>query len=169
MQNYLNPIQPGVYNTLKYYEKEFRNNDLFIRIKNDYEEDVLFANGECGKIIITPEHVHNNNMLLCYDDGREQTITLKEAVDEICLSYAMTIHKKQGDEDDCVIVIVSKNHKYSWGEKNEDRLKLLFTAISRAKKQCIIVGDMETFKDVFNETISVKYTKFLDDLDEYTE
>lgn len=54
---------------------------------------------------------------------------------ELLHAYAMTIHKSQGSEYPCVIIPVTMEHRFmlNW--------KLLYTAITRAKKQLILVGD----------------------------
>src|SRR3546814_5156644 len=50
------------------------------------------------------------------------------------LAYAMTIHKRQGSEYDVVVIPRSTSHFMML------KRKLLYTAITRAKKLCIIFG-----------------------------
>src|SRR3546814_16939874 len=50
------------------------------------------------------------------------------------LAYAMTIHKRQGSEYDVVVIPMTTSH-FMMLKRN-----LLYTAITRAKKLCIIVG-----------------------------
>jgi exodeoxyribonuclease V alpha subunit len=56
-------------------------------------------------------------------------------LDELQPAYALTIHKSQGSEFPCVIIPVSTQH-YVLLERS-----LIYTAITRAKKLCILVGD----------------------------
>ena len=77
----------------------------------------------------------------------------------------MTVHKKQGDEDDTIIVVVLPNHSYSWDStKNECAFNLIYTAITRAKKRCIIIGDKSTYNNIFidpKKNVSTFYSTFL--------
>jgi exodeoxyribonuclease V alpha subunit len=50
------------------------------------------------------------------------------------LAYAVSIHKSQGSEYPAVIVVIHKAH---WIMLNRN---LLYTAITRAKKFCCIIG-----------------------------
>jgi exodeoxyribonuclease V alpha subunit len=72
----------------------------------------------------------------------EEKYYLDEAIQEIELAYAMTVHKVQGQEFDVVILPFLNEEgqgKRSWN------LPLLYTAISRAKQQVHLVGRKEVF------------------------
>ena len=56
---------------------------------------------------------------------------------EIALAYAITIHKSQGSEYPAVVIPLSMQH-YSLLERN-----LIYTAVTRAKKLVMIIGDPE--------------------------
>ncbi|WP_201353269.1 AAA family ATPase [Hydrogenimonas urashimensis] len=58
----------------------------------------------------------------------------------LTLAYALTIHKTQGMEYDTVIIPMSYSHYIM------HNAKLLYTAVTRAKKMCIIVGEETAFK-----------------------
>lgn len=60
-------------------------------------------------------------------------------MESITLAYSMSIHKSQGSEAQCVIMPFMKEHKSPLFQRN-----LLYTGITRAKKECIIVGDKES-------------------------
>ena len=63
----------------------------------------------------------------------------------------MTIHKKQGDEDDNIVVIKTKedcHYSASQASNNEIVFNLIYTAISRAKKRCILLGDKATYENM---------------------
>ena len=66
-----------------------------------------------------------------------------ELHEEFDLSYCLSVHKAQGHGFDNIVLFISKMHNYMW--TNESSKKLLYTAISRAKKKCIIIGDYHLF------------------------
>lgn len=71
----------------------------------------------------------------------------KEDMSALELAYATTIHKSQGSEYECVLIIMDPAHKYLHQQN------LIYTALTRAKKKAIILGDMESFKHaVINKT-----------------
>ncbi|MBA2964687.1 MULTISPECIES: AAA family ATPase [Ramlibacter] len=67
-----------------------------------------------------------------WDDGELRPLTF-EVLDAIELGYAVTVHKAQGSQFQRVIVPVSKT-------RNLDRT-MLYTAITRATNQVLMVGD----------------------------
>lgn len=60
--------------------------------------------------------------------------------DLLDLSYALSIHKVQGMEYENVVVVMSFSHLIMLNTK------LLYTAITRAKKQCILIGESGAFE-----------------------
>ncbi|RUM46139.1 MAG: hypothetical protein DSY46_00750 [Hydrogenimonas sp.] len=60
--------------------------------------------------------------------------------DYLQLAYALTIHKTQGMEYETVIIPMSFSHYIM------HNTKLLYTAVTRAKKMCIIIGEEAAFK-----------------------
>ena len=65
--------------------------------------------------------------------------TFDEARDLLKLAYALTIHKTQGSEYQNVIIPMSYSHFIMLNNK------LLYTAITRAKKHCCIIGEYYAF------------------------
>ncbi len=58
----------------------------------------------------------------------------------LMLSYALTIHKVQGMEYEVVVMPMSFSHFIMLNTK------LLYTAITRAKRQCTIIGEAQAFE-----------------------
>lgn len=88
-------------------------------------------NGECGKIAgIDNEGCY----IVLFDDGRRASYTEQDA-SELTLSFALTIHKSQGSEYDSVILAMSSAHYYM-GNRS-----LFYTAMTRARKRLILIGD----------------------------
>jgi exodeoxyribonuclease V alpha subunit len=60
--------------------------------------------------------------------------------DLLSLSYALSVHKVQGMEYENVVLVISFSHLVMLNTK------LLYTAITRAKKHCIIIGESGAFE-----------------------
>ena len=135
----------------------FRLGDKVMQITNNYdlvwkkqgkyamEEGQGVFNGDIGYItLIDP---HSGEMNVEFEDGRNCLYTRPDLSD-LSLSYAITIHKSQGSEFDTVIIpaiagpsiILTRN--------------LIYTAVTRAKKMVVIVGEKQYLKRM----VSNKYT-----------
>lgn len=135
------------------YSKLFCENDRIIRTKNKYIGNILKINGDTGYIsrIWNKNNNKNDEVMvdICYDDLTKETIPETTVFRDFELSYAMTVHKKQGDEDDNIIIIISPNH-VSWNPKISDTsVNLIYTAISRARKKVIIIGCKKTYNNIY--------------------
>ena len=98
------------------------------RQENNYQKEVY--NGDIG--IIKHIDKEEGEMVITFD-GRDILYDVNE-LDEIVLSYAMTIHKSQGSEYPAVIIPLMTQH-YTMLQKN-----LVYTAITRGKNLVILVG-----------------------------
>ena len=105
---------------------------------NNYEDYVM--NGELGVI------KKSSKNLLEAEFSLDRTVTLsrKEVEDQWLQGYASTVHKAQGIEADTVIVPL-------WRYNNENvwNIRLLYTAITRAKHKIILIGN----EDMLTEAI----------------
>ena len=111
----------------------FRVGDRIIQTRNN--EDV--SNGEVGIISrIYPDDDGERLVDITLLDGREVTYN-DELMENVDLSYCITVHKSQGGEFSTVIIPLLKEH-YVMLRKN-----LLYTAISRAKKKVILIGQRQ--------------------------
>lgn len=70
-----------------------------------------------------------------FNGDREITECDGEAMSSIFAAYACTIHKMQGSEIPCVIAVIHKNHNFM------SHRNLFYTAVTRAQKCAIIIGD----------------------------
>ncbi|WP_304544588.1 AAA family ATPase [Sulfurimonas microaerophilic] len=73
-----------------------------------------------------------------------------EAKNYLMLSYALTIHKVQGMEYDIVVIPMSFSHYIM------HNTKLIYTAITRAKHRCIIIGESGAFENACRRVESTK-------------
>ena len=127
LQEALNPSGPSV----TYGSTIFRLGDKVMQIKNNYEKGIF--NGETGKVIDV-----NTDMKLITVDFDGNIIDYEQGdFDEIVLAYASTIHKSQGSEYPIVVIPIVRGH-YNMMQRN-----LIYTAITRAKNICVIIGDKE--------------------------
>lgn len=141
LQTQLNPAGEKK-NECKIAGRLFREGDKVMQIKNNYdipwdrgrESGSGLFNGDVG--IISEINVKNENMKIVFDEGKEVIYPLASA-SELELAYAVTVHKSQGSEYDCVILPVADVPPMLLYRN------LLYTAITRAKKMIIIVGSRQ--------------------------
>ena len=136
------------------YDTIFKDGDRIVRTKNDYEGDMR-ANGEVSILSI----VKINDILEYHLDNYEKPIKYKTLIENFELFYASTVHKMQGSENERVIVIVSNYHRSMWN--GEDGRELIYTALSRPKKELIVIGNKETFDIALKEKEKRYKTMFM--------
>lgn len=106
----------------------FRVGDKVIQTKNDTERDV--ANGDIG--FVTGIDGGERRLYVEFDARR---VSYRFAqLDELSLAWAASVHKAQGSEWPVVIMPVSMEHSVLL-----DR-RLLYTAVTRARRKVILVG-----------------------------
>jgi exodeoxyribonuclease V alpha subunit len=110
------------------YGWTFRIGDKVMQTVNDYEKDVF--NGDIGRI--TGLDALDQEVVVQFE-GRKVTYDFNE-LDELILSYAVTVHKSQGSEYPAVVIPIHTQH-YAWLQRN-----LLYTAITRGRKLVVLVG-----------------------------
>ncbi len=108
----------------------FRVGDKVIQTSNNYDKEVF--NGDIGHLIAID--TDPTRLQVRFDGERLVTYEPGE-LDELALAYALSIHKSQGSEFPCVVIPVSTQH-YILLERS-----LVYTAITRAKKLVVLVGD----------------------------
>ena len=89
------------------------------------------ANGDVGKVI----DVFKNGILVKFCDV--QVFYELNELWQLDLAYAMSIHKSQGSEYKCVITCALPEHS---GLLTRN---LIYTAVTRAKKMCVMICDMD--------------------------
>lgn len=125
--------------------KIYRTGDRVIHVKNNYQKEWVLGdekglgvfNGETGNI--TALSKLQNSLTVEFDDGKRAHYQLDE-LDELDHSYAITVHKSQGSEYPCVIFPVVGVSPMLLTRK------ILYTAITRAKKLLIMITDDRSLK-----------------------
>lgn len=157
LQSRLNPKSKN-YERVTFKNFELREGDKVMQIKNNYDIMWTSDNGEEGTGVFNGdigilEKIDRKNSLLKVRFDDKVAIYYNENVNELELAYAMTIHKSQGSEFDCVILpILDAPSKLLYRN-------LLYTAVTRAKKLLIVVGSREVLLSmVENNRKSLRYT-----------
>lgn len=138
--NTLNPILQDVVNTdgERISGTPFRVGDRVMQIKNDYSMIVQRGNermsgvfnGDTGKIFSAgPEGIK-----VFFDDGWIAEYT-KDALQNLELAYAQTVHKAQGSEYPVVIYACGKEHFFNL------KRSLFYTAETRAQEAFHMIGE----------------------------
>lgn len=134
LQDIFNPLTPSS-KELARGERIFRTGDRVIHLKNLTDNYCTYSNGDIGKIFDI--HESNKEIMVTFDENRTKQYEGAE-LDQLEHAFAMTVHKSQGSEYDVVILPFIKEFA-GMRVKN-----LLYTAVSRAKKKLIIIGDMDS-------------------------
>ncbi len=108
----------------------FLLHDKVIQTRNNYETGIM--NGAIGYIIGLDEC---GNLTVNFD-GKEVEIEKGSAeMRDIQLAYVLSIHKCQGSEFPCSIILIHKSHSFM------HHRNLFYTGVTRAQKTAIIIGD----------------------------
>lgn len=128
--------------------KVFKKNDKVLQLKNDSILDIM--NGDIGKILDVIK-VDDKDALLIDFDGRVITYYASE-LDNLTLAYAISVHKAQGSEFDNVILPILPSYQIML------RKKLIYTAITRAKKKLIIIGKIDSIERSIHQADAIRQT-----------
>lgn len=111
--------------------KIFKVNDKVIQLKNDPDKGIM--NGDIGRII----SIDFTDKFLMIDFDSIKVKYSIEDLEELDLAYAISIHKSQGSEFKNVIVPIMLEYSIML------KIKLIYTAFSRAKEKLIILGNYD--------------------------
>ena len=150
LQELLNPNAPGKPEKVK-NDICFREGDKVMQIKNDYkqewkiysekgrvagyvvDEGVGVFNGDVGTI--TDISDYDEELTVLFDDGREAVYSYSN-LNQLEHAFAVTIHKSQGSEYPAVVIPLLS------GPSKLLNRNLLYTAITRAKRLVVLVGNI---------------------------
>lgn len=144
----------------------FREGDKVMQIKNNYnmkwsvynnrnikeEEGMGVFNGDEG--LIKGINLSSETITVCFDDGKVVNYDFSQ-LDELELSYAITIHKSQGSEYKVVIIPVHSGPPMLLSKN------LLYTAVTRAKSLAVLIGIEDTLYRMVDNNREVSRNSFL--------
>ena len=119
------------------------------------EEGEGIFNGDIGYIELID--YQTGETVVMFDDGR-RCIYPRTDVGDLSLAYAITIHKSQGSEFDVVVIPVIS------GASIILTRNLIYTAVTRAKKMVVLVGEKKNLKRMVANAYTVKRFTLLKDL-----
>jgi len=129
LQAHLNPNAQAF---IEWGGRVFRVGDKVMQQRNDYDKDVF--NGDVGWI----RAINRENSTVkveFLEEAGPLTVSYEfHELDELTLAYAVTVHKSQGSEYPAIVLPLTREH-YMLLQRN-----LLYTAITRAKRLCILIG-----------------------------
>ncbi len=132
-------------------DRKFAVGDKVIQTTNDYGLGIM--NGTIG-VVSEVETTGGTSYIVDFDGDGHRHIH-GEQILNLQLAYALTAHKAQGSEFPCVVVLCHKSHFFA------DR-NWLYTAVTRASRYCILVGDRWGLRNAVKKNSVSKRRTFLD-------
>ena len=157
LQEHLNPPAEEDKEEITSLRQVLRVGDKIMQVRNNYEKEVF--NGDIGWV----KKIEGRSLLAYFPDINEgHLVRYKQGeLDELQLAYAMSVHKSQGSEYPVVILALAKGH-YMLLQRN-----LLYTAVTRARQQVIIVGQKSALQTaVANDRTRRRYSLLAERLQE---
>lgn len=156
LQQYLNPPEPGKREHVS-GANIYREGDKVMQVRNNYqlEWEVVsrygipvdkgtgIFNGDMGRILEINESM--SSLVVEYDEQRRVTYPFS-LLEELELSYAITIHKSQGSEYPAVLLPLLGGPRMLFNRN------LLYTAITRARNCVTILGSSDTVRNMIENT-----------------
>lgn len=137
LQKMINP--PALQKQIQVGYRIFREHDKVLQLKNLPDEDVYNGDiGEIVEIVEADEDFDHQNRIFVDFDGHLVEYT-KENFNMLTHAYCISIHKSQGSEYPIVILPIVREHGRMLN------LRLVYTAITRAKQSLVILGDKQAF------------------------
>ncbi|MDE7224544.1 MAG: ATP-dependent RecD-like DNA helicase [Acetatifactor sp.] len=163
LQRYLNPPDESKREHVS-GETIYREGDKVMQVRNNYQleweivsrygipvdKGMGVFNGDMGRILEI--HENTSELVVEFDEGRRVTYPFA-LLEELELSYAITIHKSQGSEYPAVIMPLLT------GPRMLLNRNLLYTGVTRARSCVTILGSSQTVRSMIdNASENRRYT-----------
>lgn len=138
-------------------ERVLRRLDKVMQVRNNY--DSMVFNGDIGRV--TNVLAEDRCIEVAFSDGEGERLVRydEETLDQLTHAYAISVHKSQGSEYPCVVMPIS------WVMPALMTRNLLYTALTRAKKLVVLVGDRRALAAyVRNDRAAERFTGLKDRL-----
>lgn len=167
LQQYLNPPDPKKKEHIS-GDTIYREGDKVMQVKNNYQLEWEIVskynipvdrgtgifNGDMGRILEINENA--SSMVVEYDEQKRVTYPFS-LLEELELSYAITIHKSQGSEYPAVILPLLSGPRMLFNRN------LLYTGITRARNCVTILGSSDTVRSMIdNADNNMRYSALAD-------
>ena len=174
LQQYLNPPSPEK-KEHQSGETIYREGDKVMQVKNNYQlewevvsrygipvdKGLGVFNGDMGRILSINEPA--GEMTVEFDEGKRVSYTFS-LLEELELSYAITIHKSQGSEYPGIIMPLLNGPRMLFNRN------LLYTGVTRARGCVTILGSSQTVREMIeNESENKRYTSLRERIAELEE
>jgi exodeoxyribonuclease V alpha subunit len=144
-------LNPSAFVSLEWGGRVLRLGDKVMQVRNDYDKGVF--NGDVGWIRTIDKENSTIKVEFLEEAGPLLVSYNFHELDELVLAYAVTVHKSQGSEYPAIVLTLVNQH-YMLLQRN-----LLYTAITRAKHLCVIVGQSRALEvAVRNNRVSLRNT-----------
>lgn len=135
-------------------ERTFRLADKVMQVRNNYDKDVY--NGDVGRVARVDRDAQALTIAYALPGGGSTEVEYgPDELDELVLAYAVSVHKAQGSEFPCVIIPIVPRHSILL------QRSLLYTAITRAKHLCVLVGSPAAFERAVAREPSLRRNSYL--------
>ena len=139
IKDMLNPVVEGDGRSIQMGYRWFTVGDRVMKVKNDYKKGV--QNGEVGVVTAVGKSDKEKpySWVIAEYGGTVAEYVIND-IENVVLAYAATVHKSQGCEFPLVIVSCPSMHSRMLSRN------LLYTAMTRARRRCILVGMHDTIE-----------------------
>lgn len=137
-------------------QMKFKLGAKVIQKVNNYNADKWVFNGDEGYIT----DIQKDYFIITFnlENGKKEVIYALNEIDQIELGYALSVHSAQGSQYHTVICVFDMN---SYKLLNR---KILYTAITRAKKRCLLLCQPKTFKACIDDINNKPRNTFMKEL-----
>jgi len=122
----------------------FKRWDKVMQLKNNYEKEIF--NGEQG--IVEDFNQEKKAMIVDFDHNFLEYSM--DELEELTLSYAVSVHKAQGSEYEMLLMVLLPTHSIMLNRE------LFYTAVTRAKKKIFLISDPETVSRAIHNATPAK-------------
>jgi exodeoxyribonuclease V alpha subunit len=125
-------LNPRAFAEIEWGGRVIRAGDKVMQIRNNYDKGVF--NGDVGWVRSIDKENASLKVEFLEEAGPLFVSYEFAELDELVLAYAVTVHKSQGSEYPAIVLSLTRDH-FMLLQRN-----LLYTAITRAKRLCVLVG-----------------------------